>query len=86
MMNGILWLLAGGFIGVIISVITGRRAEPYFIFDVLAGSGGAFMAGLFCALLFGIHSITPHHLSFPIFVASTMGALFSIMIVNLVCN
>ena len=46
MMNGILWLLAGGFIGVIISVITGRRAEPYFIFDVLAGSGGAFMAGL----------------------------------------
>lgn len=84
MMNGIIWLAVGGTIGAIINAIMRQCAEPYLMLDVLAGSGGAFVTGLFLALLFGIHSITPHHLNFPVSVASTVGALFSITIVNLV--
>ncbi len=86
MIEGIVYLAVGATIGAIVSMITRRSAEPYFIIDVLAGSSGALVAGLLLALPFGLYNNVPpyaHLLNFPTLVGAIVGALFCIELANL---
>lgn len=51
------WLIAGGLLGGILSIITGRNAGQRIPLDVRIESVGTFLVGLFPTLLFGLSLI-----------------------------
>lgn len=81
-MNYVLWLIAGGVIGWITSLITGTHARKGLLLEVLIGSVGAFLAGLFLTPLFGVSLITQYHVNVLAMLVSFLGAVVLLVIFN----
>jgi uncharacterized membrane protein YeaQ/YmgE (transglycosylase-associated protein family) len=80
-MNFIVWLIVGGLIGWIASIIM-RHPEGVFL-DVVVGIVGAVLAGFLLAPMFGTGTINQRDFSLPSLLVSLLGAVILLAIVNL---
>ena len=82
-MNFILWLVIGGILGWIASIIMHTNAQQGIFLNIVVGIIGAMVAGLLLTPLFGIGTINQNNLSLPALFVSLLGAIILLAIVNL---
>lgn len=81
-MNLIIWLVVGGIVGWLASIIMKRDAQQGVIMNVVVGIIGALLAGWLISPLVGVGSINSG-LSVGSFLVSLLGAVVLLAIVNL---
>ena len=81
-MNLIVWLVVGGIVGWLASIIMKRDASPGILLNIVVGIIGALLAGWIISPLVGVGSINDG-LSFGSFLVSLVGAVILLAIVNL---
>ena len=64
-MNFLLWIIIGGIIGWIASMIMKTDAQQGIMLNIVVGIVGAFLAGLLLSPLLGIGTINQSNFSFP---------------------
>jgi uncharacterized membrane protein YeaQ/YmgE (transglycosylase-associated protein family) len=82
-MNFILWLIIGGILGWIASLIMHTDAQQGILLNVVVGIIGAMVAGLLLTPLLGIDTINQNNLSLPALLVSLLGSIILLAIVNL---
>jgi uncharacterized membrane protein YeaQ/YmgE (transglycosylase-associated protein family) len=82
-MNLILWLIIGGLIGWIASLIMRTDAQQGIFLNIVVGIVGAVLAGFLLSPLFGIGTINQSNFSLPALLVSLVGAIILLAIVNL---
>lgn len=83
-MNLIVWLIAGGVIGWIASLLMRTDGEQGVILNVLVGIVGAAIGGWLISPMVGIPSINQGSLSLGALAVSLLGAIVLLAIVNLI--
>jgi uncharacterized membrane protein YeaQ/YmgE (transglycosylase-associated protein family) len=83
-MNLILWLIVGGLIGWIASLIMRTDAQQGIFLNIVVGIVGALLAGFLLAPLFGIGTINQNNFSLPALLVSLLGSIVLLAIINLV--
>jgi uncharacterized membrane protein YeaQ/YmgE (transglycosylase-associated protein family) len=83
-MNFILWIILGGIIGWIASIIMHTNAQQGIMVNVLVGIIGALLAGFLLTPLFGVGTINQSNFSLPSLLLSLLGAIILLAVVNLV--
>jgi uncharacterized membrane protein YeaQ/YmgE (transglycosylase-associated protein family) len=78
-MNLILWLIIGGIVGWLASIVMRTDAQQGIILNVVVGIVGAFIAGL----IFNGGTINNAPLNLYTFLTSLVGAIILLAIVNL---
>jgi uncharacterized membrane protein YeaQ/YmgE (transglycosylase-associated protein family) len=81
-MNLIVWLVIGGIVGWLASIIMKRDAQQGIILNVVVGIIGALLAGYVISPLVGVGTINSG-LSVGSFLVSLLGAVVLLAIVNL---
>lgn len=84
MMNIIIWLVVGGVLGWLASIVMKTDAQQGIILNVIVGVVGAVLGGWLLAPLFGTGTINQDNLSLPSLLVSFLGAVILLAIVNLV--
>jgi uncharacterized membrane protein YeaQ/YmgE (transglycosylase-associated protein family) len=82
-MNFILWLIIGGILGWIASIIMHTNAQQGLFLNIVVGIIGARVAGFLLTPLFGIGTINQNSFSLPALFISLLGAIILLAIVNL---
>lgn len=82
MINFIVWLIVGGLIGWVASMIMRTDAQQGLLLNIVVGIIGAFLAGWFLTPLFGVPSIN-ESFSIAAMLLSLGGAVILLAIVNL---
>jgi uncharacterized membrane protein YeaQ/YmgE (transglycosylase-associated protein family) len=82
-MGIIVWLVIGGLVGWIASIIMGNNARQGILLNVVVGIVGALIGGWLIGPMVGAGSINDE-ISVMSFVVSLVGALILLAIVNLV--
>jgi uncharacterized membrane protein YeaQ/YmgE (transglycosylase-associated protein family) len=82
-MNFILWLIIGGILGWIASIIMHTNAQQGLFLNIVVGIIGAMVAGFLLTPLFGIGTINQNSFSLPALFISLLGAIILLAIVNL---
>lgn len=80
-MNIIIWLIMGGLVGWVASIIMGTNAQQGIILNVVVGIVGALIGGWLVGPLLGAGSIN-EGFSIMSFVVSLIGALLLLFVVN----
>ncbi len=83
-MNFIIWLVVGGLIGWVASMIMRTDAQQGVILNVVVGIVGALLGGWFLAPMFGTGTINQNDFSIAGLGVSLLGAVILLAIVNLV--
>jgi uncharacterized membrane protein YeaQ/YmgE (transglycosylase-associated protein family) len=83
MINFILWIIIGGILGWLASMIMRTNAQQGVFLDIIVGIIGAFLGGLLLSPLFGISTINQNNFSIPGLLVSLLGAIILLAIVNL---
>jgi uncharacterized membrane protein YeaQ/YmgE (transglycosylase-associated protein family) len=81
-MNFIIWLIVGGLIGWIASIIMHTDSQQGIILNIVVGIVGALLAGLL-APMFGTGTINQGDFSLSGLLISLVGAIILLAIVNL---
>jgi uncharacterized membrane protein YeaQ/YmgE (transglycosylase-associated protein family) len=81
-MNFILWIIVGGILGWIASLIMRTDAQQGVGLNIVVGIIGALVAGFLLTPLFGIATINQSNFSLPSLVVSLLGAIILLAIVN----
>jgi len=82
--NFIIWLVVGGLIGWVASMIMKTDAQQGVILNVVVGIIGALLGGWFLAPMFGTGTINQNDFSIAGLGVSLLGAIILLAIVNLV--
>ena len=82
-MNFILWIIVGGILGWIASLIMRTDAQQGVGLNIVVGIIGALVAGFLLTPLFGIATINQSNFSLPSLLVSLLGAIILLAIVNL---
>ncbi|MCC6192019.1 MAG: GlsB/YeaQ/YmgE family stress response membrane protein [Anaerolineales bacterium] len=82
-MNFIVWIIVGGIIGWLASIVMRTNAQQGTLLNIVVGVIGAFLAGLVLSPLFGVGTINQGDFSAPSLVISLAGAIILLAIVNL---
>ena len=82
-MNFIIWLIVGGLVGWVASIIMGTNRQQGILLNVIVGIVGAFLAGLVLTPYFGISTINQSNFSFPALMVSLLGAIILLAVVSL---
>ena len=82
-MNFILWIIIGGILGWIASIIMRTNAQQGLFLNIAVGIIGALVAGFVLTPLFGIGTINQNNFSLPALLVSLLGAIILLAIVNL---
>jgi uncharacterized membrane protein YeaQ/YmgE (transglycosylase-associated protein family) len=82
-MNFLLWIIIGGIIGWIASIIMKTDAQQGTLLNIIVGVVGAFLAGVLLSPLLGTGTINQSNFSFPSLLVSLGGAIIILAIVNL---
>ena len=83
-MNFIIWLIVGGLIGWVASLIMKTDAQQGMLLNVVVGIVGAFLGGWLISPLVGVGTINQNNFSFPAMLVSLVGAIVLLAIVKLV--
>ena len=83
MLNFIIWIIVGGLIGWVASMVMRTDAQQGTLMNIVVGIVGAFLAGLVLTPLFGVSSINSGNFSLPGLLISLLGAVVLLAIVNL---
>ena len=82
-MNLIIWLVVGGVIGWLASIVMRTDAQQGILLNVIVGIVGALLAGFVIAPLFGTGTINQSDFSLSGLLVSFVGAIVLLAIVNL---
>lgn len=82
-MNFIIWLIMGGLIGWLASMLMKTNDQQGIFLNVVVGIVGAMLAGWFISPLVGIGTINQDNFSLPSLLVSFLGAAALLAIVNL---
>ena len=82
-MNFMLWIIIGGLLGWIASLIMRTNAQQGLFLNIVVGIIGALVAGFVLTPLFGIGTINQNNFSLPALLVSLLGAIILLAIVNL---
>ena len=82
-MNFIIWLIIGGVVGWLASIIMRTDGQQGILLNVIVGIVGAFLGGLLISPLIGAGTINNSGLSVATFLVSLGGAVILLAIVNL---
>jgi len=82
-MNIVIWLIVGGLIGWVASMIMHTDARQGILLNVVVGIVGAFLGGWFLSPLFGVSTINQSNFSLQSLGVSLVGAVALLGIVNL---
>lgn len=83
-MNFIIWLIIGGIVGWLASMVMKTDAQQGVILNVVVGIVGALLGGWLISPLVGVGTINQDALSIPAIMVSLVGAIILLAIVNLV--
>ncbi len=83
-MNIIIWLVVGGLIGWVASMVMRTDGQQGIILNVVVGIVGAALGGWFLSPLVGASTINQNNFSMSGLVVSFLGAVILLAIVNLV--
>jgi len=83
MINFIIWIILGGVLGWIASMIMRTDAQQGTLLNIIVGIIGAFLAGMFLSPLFGVSTINQNNFSIASLLVSLLGAIILLAIVNL---
>lgn len=81
-MNFLIWLIVGGVVGWLASLVMRTDANQGILLNVVVGIVGAFLGGLVISPLVGVGTINDG-LSISSFLVSLVGAIILLAIVNL---
>jgi uncharacterized membrane protein YeaQ/YmgE (transglycosylase-associated protein family) len=82
-MNFIIWIVVGGVIGWLASMVMRTDAQQGLFLNIVVGIVGAFLGGWLLAPLFGTGTINQSDFSLSSMFVSFLGAIVLLMIVNL---
>lgn len=82
-MNFIIWIVIGGILGWIASMIMRTDAQQGLLLNVVVGIIGALLGGWLLAPLFGTGTINQSDFSLGSLLVSLLGAIILLAIVNL---
>ena len=82
-MNFILWLIVGGIIGWLASLIMRTDAQQGTFLNIIVGIIGAMVGGWLISPLVGVPATSTNNFSIPSMVVSLVGAVILLAIVNL---
>ncbi|MBC8119672.1 MAG: GlsB/YeaQ/YmgE family stress response membrane protein [Burkholderiaceae bacterium] len=82
-MNFIIWLVVGGLIGWIASMIMRTDGQQGIFLNIIVGIVGAFLGGWLISPLVGVPTINQNAFSVGALVVSLLGAVILLAIVNL---
>jgi uncharacterized membrane protein YeaQ/YmgE (transglycosylase-associated protein family) len=83
-MNIVVWLVVGGILGWLASLVMKTDAQQGIILNVVVGIVGAVLGGLIIAPMLGTGTINTSDFSVPGLFVSFLGALILLAIVNLI--
>ena len=83
-MNIIIWLIVGGVIGWLASIVMKTDGQQGLFLNVVVGVVGAVLGGWVLSPLFGVGTINQDNFSAPALLVSFLGAVILLAIVNLV--
>jgi uncharacterized membrane protein YeaQ/YmgE (transglycosylase-associated protein family) len=82
MINFIVWIIVGGVLGWIASMIMGTNAQQGTLMNIVVGIVGAFLAGWVLTPLFGIATINQNNFSMAAMGVSLLGAVILLAVLN----
>jgi uncharacterized membrane protein YeaQ/YmgE (transglycosylase-associated protein family) len=82
-MSFILWIIVGGILGWLASIVMKTNDQQGIILNVIVGIVGAFLGGLLLAPLFGTGTINRGDFSIGSLLVSFLGAIILLAVVNL---
>ena len=82
-MNFIIWLIVGGVIGWLASILMKTDGQQGMFLNVVVGIVGAMLGGWFISPLVGVSTINQVNFSLPALLVSFVGAAILLAIVNL---
>ena len=82
-MNFIIWIVVGGILGWIASMIMRTDAQQGMFLNIVVGIIGALLGGWLLAPLFGTGTINQNDFSIGALLGSLLGAVIRLAIVNL---
>ena len=82
-MNFIIWIVIGGVIGWLASMVMKTNAQQGIFLNIVVGIVGAFLGGWLQAPLFGTGTINSDNFSLSSLLVSFLGAVILLGIVNL---
>jgi len=83
-MNIIIWLVVGGVIGWLASMVMKTNDSQGMILNFVVSIVGAAVAGWFISPLVGVGTINQDNFSLPALIVSFIGAVILLAVVNLV--
>ena len=83
-MNIIIWLIVGGILGWLASIVMKTDGQQGMFLNVVVGIVGAVLGGWVLSPLFGVGTINQNNFSAPALLVSLLGAVILLAIVNLV--
>ena len=83
-MNFIIWLIVGGVIGWLASIVMKTDGQQGIVLNVIVGIAGALLAGWLISPMLGVGTINQDNFSLPSLLVSFVGAALLLAIVNLV--
>ncbi len=83
MINFLVWIIVGGLIGWLASMIMRTNSQQGPLLNIVVGIVGAFIGGLLLAPLFGVSTINEGNFSIEGLLLSLGGAVILLAIVNL---
>jgi uncharacterized membrane protein YeaQ/YmgE (transglycosylase-associated protein family) len=84
MINFIIWIIVGGILGWIASLIMRTDAQQGMFLNIVVGIIGAMLGGWLLAPLFGTGTINQNDFSISGLLVSLLGAVILLAIVNLI--
>ena len=81
-MSFILWLVVGGLLGWVASMIMGTNDKQGIFLNIIVGIVGAFLGGLILAPLFGTGTINQYDFSIGSLLVSLLGAVILLFVVG----
>jgi uncharacterized membrane protein YeaQ/YmgE (transglycosylase-associated protein family) len=84
LMNFIIWLIVGGLIGWVASIMMRTNGQQGMVLNVVVGIVGAMLGGWFISPMVGVGTINQNNFSLPSVLVSLVGAVILLAIVNLV--
>ena len=83
-MNFIIWLVVGGLLGWLASMVMKTDAEQGIFLNIVVGIVGAVLGGWLLAPMFGTGTINSSDFSLASLLVSFVGALILLFVVNLI--